>query len=248
MKNTLKFIGIIVLFIVIVLPVAASDFIYGLNDEGNGIIIRNYTGTNPHLVIPARIEGIPVVQVGSGQHPLPEVPFGGRIQGRPNFLQSVVIPEGVRVIARDAFRRQENLTRVTFPSTLTHIGWAAFDQSGLINVDLSRTSLTEIVNHSFQSSYNLRTVKLPDSVTVIGTYAFSGCSSLTEINIPARIIEIRHAFGGCTNITNLIIPSSITEIKWTPYATWMGPFRGCGKLPIATRQRLINLGYHWNDF
>ena len=48
---------------------------------------------------------------------------------------------------------------------------------------------------------------------VIGSFAFSGCSGLTSLNLPAGITEIRyHAFYGCSGLTSINIPSSVTEI------------------------------------
>lgn len=48
------------------------------------------------------------------------------------------------------------------------------------------------------------------SVTVIGSYAFSECKSLTNIEIPTSVDTIRnYAFEGCTSLTSIVIPINV---------------------------------------
>ena len=66
--------------------------------------------------------------------------------------------------------------------------------------------VSEINNRAFGGCTNLRSVKLPDSVTEIYWGAFSGCSSLTEITIPSRVSKIEeNAFEGCENLTRIVV-------------------------------------------
>ena len=48
---------------------------------------------------------------------------------------------------------------------------------------------------------------------VIGSYAFDGCSGLTNLTLPAGITEIGEgAFFGCSGLTSLTLPAGITKI------------------------------------
>jgi len=212
------------IFIVILLAVAAvttviaqesaRNFQYDLNYEGNGIIIKKYIGSNTNLVIPGRIEGYPVVEIG-------ETPSSMDQSILPNNLRivSLVIPEGVKIIGSCAFSNQKNLASVTLPSTLTHINSLAFSNSGL------------------------RTVRIPNSVVFIGLHAFMDCVNLTDANIPAGIKIIGlEAFRNCKALSNVTIPASIKSIKWETDYNYNDSFLNCA-LTIAARRQLTELGY-----
>ena len=55
--------------------------------------------------------------------------------------------------------------------------------------------------------------KFTTSNDIIGEYTFYNCTSLTSVNIPSSVTEIRNSvFKGCTSLTSVNIPSSVTEI------------------------------------
>lgn len=65
---------------------------------------------------------------------------------------------------------------------------------------------------------------IPDGVTIIGEWAFSGCRSLTTVLLPTSVTEIGcRAFDNCNSLSNLTIMEGVTSIgEWA--------FSGCTSL------------------
>jgi hypothetical protein len=89
----------------------------------------------------------------------------------------------------------------------------------------------KFVNQDKKRTNRITAITIPDTVTFIGTYAFSGCeglkqinlpkslkainweafrnSGLTSITIPAGIIVETRAFGGCKSLTTLTLGENV---------------------------------------
>lgn len=56
-------------------------------------------------------------------------------------------------------------------------------------------------------------VCIPDTVTIIGSYAFDGCTGLNSVVIPYSVKEIgEYAFQRCSRLTSITIPGSVTTV------------------------------------
>jgi len=77
---------------------------------------------------------------------------------------------------------------------------------------------------------NIKTLVFNGNVTTIGDYAFSNCSGLTSVTIPASVTSIGvAAFNGCSGLISATIPSSTTTIGNSAFA-------GCNALTSVTNQ------------
>lgn len=86
--------------------------------------------------------------------------------------------------------------------------------------------VTGIGSDAFSHEKTLTGVIIPDSVTSIGTYAFSN-SGLKSVTIPDSITRIQsYTFSGCSHLTTVTIPESVTHIN--DYA-----FAQCSSLKIV---------------
>jgi hypothetical protein len=149
----------------------------------------------------------------------------------PTVKGALTIPEGITKISVTAFRGNEymaalgneNITSVTFPSTLAEL--EASDRVGvfsqcknLISVDMSAaTGLTEIGRNAFAYCRKLANIAFPPNLTSIGNSAFTYCDGsaitnplpseiLTEIELPGTLVVIGYgAFEGCDDLTTLTL-------------------------------------------
>ena len=96
----------------------------------------------------------------------------------------------------------------------------------IIPAEIDGAPVTEIAKEAFKShSYNhivggdsqridyLKTVVLPDTVTLIGQSAFYDCRLLTSVTLSANLVKIdNYAFEGCYLLANLTLPDTLEYI------------------------------------
>lgn len=76
---------------------------------------------------------------------------------------------------------------------------------------------------TFQNCTGLTEVTLPNTLTMVGKFAFNGCTGLKSITIPNSIITIgNHAFSGCTGLKSITIPNSVTKIADSSFSGCTG--------------------------
>jgi len=123
---------------------------------------------------------------------------------------SIILLDGTKGIANQAFNNCTGLTSITIGNSVTSIG-----------------------RHAFSDCRNLTSVTIGNSVTSIGENAFENCNSLTSVNIPNSVTSIeRSTFGNCTSLTSVTIPNSVTSIGY-------GAFENCNSLTSVTFQGTI---------
>lgn len=96
----------------------------------------------------------------------------------------------VQTIGANAFTGCKGLTSVKF-NNLTALGEGVFADSGLRVADLRYTSITAIPKQAFQNC-PLLVAMLGEDVTAIEQSAFSGCTQLKSIYIPAALTSLSY--------------------------------------------------------
>ena len=92
-------------------------------------------------------------------------------------------------------------------------GCGTFDDCDSLISVIIPNSVTIIGDWAFYNCYSLTSINIPNSVTTIGNSVFKDCISLTSITIPNSVTTIgRCAFTG-SNLTSVTIPNSITTIE-----------------------------------
>jgi uncharacterized repeat protein (TIGR02543 family) len=100
--------------------------------------------------------------------------------------------------------------KATTPSSLTG--------SIVIPGEHDGKAVTKIEDQAFYQA-DITGITIPSSITTIGTYAFAGCTGLTEVEIPSAVVSIgKGAFYYCVNLAEIEIPSTVTSIGKNAFA------------------------------
>ncbi|MGI5091604.1 leucine-rich repeat domain-containing protein [Treponema socranskii] len=144
---------------------------------------------------------------------------------------ALVIPAGVTEIAGSAFSGCTSLTQVNFPASLTKIGSYVFSGcTGLTSLSLP-ASLETLNDYAFYGCTEITgTVTLPANLKTIGTSAFSDCNKVDAFDFTqcTQLTFIdSSAFSRCTKITAVNLPASLETIAGNA-------FSGCTALATLT--------------
>lgn len=152
----------------------------------DGVILTNYKGNEPNVVIPDTLDGMNVVAIGKNAFRYSSV------------LESVTIPPTVRTIGSGAFRECRQLRRVSIGSGVNVIGDAAFLGCPLQSVTIP-SNVREIESYAFAYCPFLTEVKVEEGVQRISYAAFRDCPALSIAVLPASVKVIGgDAFDGAS--------------------------------------------------
>lgn len=149
-----------------------TDYIYEITDEG--VILLFYKGPGGAVMIPAEIEGKPVVEIA------PECFL------RCGNVTSVTVPSSVKAIGSYAFRSCTWLETIVLPSTVEDIGIHAFDDTLWYK---NAKDEFFIVGDGVLIKYNgtSSVINIPENVKAISCALGSEEVDVTDIKIPEGI-------------------------------------------------------------
>ncbi|MBQ8229711.1 MAG: leucine-rich repeat domain-containing protein [Clostridia bacterium] len=151
-------------------------------EKGNGYVVIGFEkdaeeAKNPTLVLPEKIDGKPLVEIG-------ENAFGECYE-----IEEVIIPNTVTRIGNTAFQWCYNLRNITIPDTVTEIGEGAFRWCyNLISVVIG-AAVEEIGDQAFYDCsklieiYNRSTLNISTEMPEEGEEEIDGCASYYVKNV-----------------------------------------------------------------
>ena len=122
----------------------------------------------------------------------------------------------------------DRLTDFVFGEEVEHIPAYLCRELTLLNAIVIPNSVTSIGTNAFSFCRGLTKVSIPNSVKTIGNWAFYRCTGLTTVTIGNSVTSIgNRAFYSCTSLTEVSIPNSVKTIEFRA-------FEGCTGLKTVT--------------
>ena len=150
-------------------------------------------------------------------------------------LESIVLPNTITEIYRNAFRDCSNLNHIELSKSLTLIREYAFcDCTSLTNLVLPNT-LHKVYYGTFRNCASLTSINIPKNLTECGMQyenigyesvdgPFHSCNNLKTVNFEQGVTMIPQAlFAHCYGLESIVLPNTITEI-------YRNAFRDCSNL------------------
>ncbi len=130
------------------------------------------------------------------------------------YYDSVWSPDGNWAHHKDGkmlHRYRGTEQNVVVPAGFASIDLCAFmDNTNIVSVDLSKTTISVVADAIFIRCTNLAKVVFPDTVVEIGDSTFYSCTNLTDINLGKVKTFKYQAFAGCEKLSNVDISSAET--------------------------------------
>ena len=153
-------------------------------------------------------------------------------------VEHLILPNTLITIGEEMFY-QSDLRSVVIPTNVTTVGYSAFKRcSSLTTVTFEKESQLKTIGGdyyygAFSDCTALTSIEIPASVETIGNTAFSDCSSLATVTFEkgSRLKTIgNNAYYRCTSLTSIEIPASVETIEATA-------FKRCSKLTTVTFEK-----------
>ncbi len=163
-----------------------------------------------------------------------------------NGLETLTLPNGVKVIGNEAFASHATLRQVTLPLSVEEIGYFAFQTASALEKITFNEGLDRIGQYAFGNCNHLKSVQLPASLRQILSGAFYG-TPLQTITVSEQndVFSMQNGmligngivykFALSTQGEQISVPAGITEID-------QGAFEGATFKGVALPSSLQEIG------
>ena len=182
------------------------------------LIEVNYNATNctsPSIF--KNCTSLATLNIGSNVQNIPAYAFSGCTN-----LINITIPNSVITIGNEAFYGTQWYENQ--PNGLVYAGKVAYHYKGVMpeNSEITLVDGTlSITNEAFKECANLASITIPNSVTIIGGEAFSGCSSLVDVFCYAENVPSASSNTFPSNYLTLYVPNASID-KYKTTSPWSG--------------------------
>ena len=208
---------------------AATDF--EIETADGSVIILSYKGTQEHLKIPQRIQGLPVKAIADGAFAENET------------LKTLMIPNSITSIGKGILAGCETLHSLETPllgeneegtQYLGYLFGATRHEDNARDIPMSLKCLRLTAEWQSLPSYSLFDcndiicISLPETLTVIEKFAMFNCASAKQIDGLERIITFGdRALMDCSSLQIVILSDSLEKVGF-------GAFEGCKSIRTMT--------------
>lgn len=198
---------------------------YTVGGQNYSVAMGLGTATDTEIYISEEYMGLPVIRVNG---------FEDCVN-----ITDVHLPETITEIGLDAFKGCTSLVSINIPDSVTSVLQGAFKgcsalikteggvhyvDKWVVGCDKNVTEVTlradtkGIANWAFRNCVSLTGVTIPDSVTVIGEYAFAE-SGIAKVRIGDGVTNIdSNAFASCENLDEVILGNKVEVIGWSAFS------------------------------
>ncbi len=211
-------------FMSVAFAAGVSDYSYTLYDNNKAVRITNYKGTGTAVVVPEKINNIPVKSIGEGAFMYNEK------------ITSVKLASGITTVSKNAFAYCKKLGTVTLSKATTWLGENAFYDCTALKTISNGDNIESIgacaldataflgnktgVVYLGKALYKYRgtmpenyTLNIKSGTKSVSQNACTGLANLTKVVIPSSLTEIAPmAFLSCTSLKGIIVPATVVEL------------------------------------
>lgn len=153
------------------------------------------------------------LSIGCGKKYTDDTPNATETQPQTEEVTELITYEPLATVRDRDIEESEKFDYEIYDGKVIITKYKGTETDVVIPDEVEGVPVGEIGFYCFEANWNLVSVTLPETVTVIGENAFMSCNALAQINIPSGLTNIeRGAFAGCASLTEMTIPSAVTSV------------------------------------